>query len=215
MGVVTEVGSKVEKFKVGDTVGVGCLVGSCGTCDSCEDGFENDCTDWILTYGSIDQDGTMTYGGYSNELVVLERFVVRFPESIPLEKGAPLLCAGITVFTPLKYFGLNTPGKHVGIVGLGGLGHVAVRFAKAFGAKVTVISTSPSKEREAIDILGADAFLVSQDPDQMKVRTRTPINRRISSVFLFLLPGRRLWARWTASSTRWPRCIRWSPFYRC
>ena len=169
VGEVTEVGNKVEKFKVGDKVGVGCLVGSCGNCNSCDKSFENNCAKWILTYGAIDHDGTITYGGYSDTLVAPERFVVRFPDNLPLDKGAPLLCAGVTVYSPMKHFGLNEPGKHLGVVGLGGLGHVAIRFAKAFGAKVTVVSTSPSKEREAIDNFGADAFLLSNNPAQMKV----------------------------------------------
>ncbi|XP_078430599.1 8-hydroxygeraniol dehydrogenase-like [Wolffia australiana] len=173
VGVVTEVGSRVEKFKLGDKVGVGCLVDSCGSCNSCEDGFENDCAGWVLTYGVIASDGTMTYGGYSDFIVAPQRFVVRFPDSIPLEKGAPLLCAGITVYSPMKYFGLNQPGKHLGIVGLGGLGHVAIRFAKAFGAKVTVISSSPAKEREAIDKFGADAFLISRETNQMEAAAGT------------------------------------------
>ncbi|XP_078430804.1 8-hydroxygeraniol dehydrogenase-like [Wolffia australiana] len=173
VGEVTEVGGRVKKFKEGDRVGVGCIVGSCGTCDSCEKGFENHCAKWVLTYGATDRDGTTTYGGYSNTLVAPERYVVRYPDSLPLDKGAPLLCAGITVFRPMKHHGLNEPGKHIGVVGLGGLGHVAVRFAKAFGMKVTVISTSSSKEREAIDKFKADGFLSSNDADQMKAAEGT------------------------------------------
>ncbi|XP_059624098.1 8-hydroxygeraniol dehydrogenase-like [Cornus florida] len=173
VGVVTEVGSKVEKFKVGDKVGVGCLVGSCRSCDNCAKDLENYCPKLLLTYNSIYYDGTVTYGGYSDTMVADEHFVVNWPESLPLDAGAPLLCAGITTYSPLKYFGLDKPGKHVGVVGLGGLGHVAVKFAKAFGVKVTVISTSPSKKEEAIEKLGADAFLVSRDPDQMKAAMGT------------------------------------------
>ncbi|XP_073105470.1 8-hydroxygeraniol dehydrogenase isoform X2 [Elaeis guineensis] len=173
VGVVTEVGSNVHKFKVGDKVGVGCLVNSCRSCDSCKQGFENYCPRFILTYNAIDTDGTMTYGGYSDTIVVDEHFVVRIPDTMPLDKCAPLLCAGITVYSPLKYFGLNEAGKHVGVVGLGGLGHVAVKFAKAFGAKVTVVSSSPKKEKEAIENLGADAFIVSSNSKQMQAAMGT------------------------------------------
>ncbi|CAL9153068.1 unnamed protein product [Musa hybrid cultivar] len=173
VGVITEVGSKVNKFKVGDKAGVGCMVNSCRSCPSCKQESENYCGGLILTYNSIDTDGTMTYGGYSDTIVVQEHFVVRFPESMPLDKGAPLLCAGITVYSPMKYFGLSEPGKHLGVVGLGGLGHVAVKFGKAFGMKVTVISTSPSKQKEATESLGADAFLVSRDSEQLKAAMGT------------------------------------------
>ncbi|KAF0899517.1 hypothetical protein E2562_019999 [Oryza meyeriana var. granulata] len=167
-GVVTEVGKNVTKFKAGDKVGVGCMVNSCQSCESCNQGFENHCPGIILTYNSVDRDGTVTYGGYSSMVVVHERFVVRFPESMPLDKGAPLLCAGITVYSPMKYHGLNVPGKHVGVLGLGGLGHAAVKFAKAFGMKVTVISSSPCKKQEALERLGADAFVVSKNADEMQ-----------------------------------------------
>nr|CAB3482411.1 unnamed protein product [Digitaria exilis] len=167
-GVVTEVGKNVTKFKPGDRVGVGCMVNSCQSCASCDDGFENNCSNIIFTYNSVDLDGTVTYGGYSSNVVVHERFVVRFPDAMPLDRGAPLLCAGITVYTPMKYHGLNSPGKHVGVVGLGGLGHVAVKFAKAFGMKVTVISSSPAKKEEAMERLGADAFVVSKNGEEMK-----------------------------------------------
>lgn len=171
MGIVTEIGSKVEKFKVGDKVGVGCFVGSCRKCDKCSADLENYCSQQILTYNFPDADGTFTYGGYSNLMVADEHFVIRWPENLPMDIGAPLLCAGITTYSPLRYFGLDKPGTHVGIVGLGGLGHVAVKFAKSFGAKVTVISTSESKKQEAIDKLGADAFLVSHDAEQIQVTT--------------------------------------------
>ncbi|KAL6012669.1 hypothetical protein ACLOJK_003158 [Asimina triloba] len=173
VGVVTEVGSKVSKFKIGDQAGVGCLVGSCGSCSECKDDLENYCPAVIYTYNSVDYDNTMTYGGYSNFVVVKDHFAVHIPEGLPLDGAAPLLCAGITVYSPMVYFGLNKPGSHLGVVGLGGLGHVAVRFGKAFGMKVTVISTSPSKEKEAIEHLGADAFLVSRDEKQMQAATGT------------------------------------------
>ncbi|XP_070031470.1 8-hydroxygeraniol dehydrogenase-like isoform X5 [Nicotiana tomentosiformis] len=167
VGVVTEIGSKVEKFKVGDKVGVGCLVGSCRKCENCDNNLEIYCPDQIMTYNAIYTDGTTTYGGYSDIMVTDEHYVVNWPENLPME-AAPLLCAGITTYSPLKYFGLDKPGMHIGVVGLGGLGHMAVKFAKAFGTKVTVISTSASKKQETIERLGADSFLVSHDPDQMQ-----------------------------------------------
>lgn len=166
---MTEVGSKVKKVKVGDKVGVGCIVSACHSCENCHNDLENYCAGVIFTYSCIHHDGTPTYGGYSDTMVADERYIIRFPDSMQLDAGAPLLCAGITVYSPLKYFGLGEAGKHVGIVGLGGLGHVAVKFAKAFGAKVTVISTSPSKKSEALDSLRADSFLVSLDQDHMQV----------------------------------------------
>ncbi|KAF3325750.1 putative mannitol dehydrogenase [Carex littledalei] len=169
VGEVTEVGSKVNKFKLGDKVGIGCLVNSCRSCHGCTTGFENYCPVPIFTYNSVDpEDGTVTYGGYSDMIVVNQDFVIRIPEGLPLDKAAPLLCAGITVYSPMKYHRLNAPGMHLGVVGLGGLGHVAVKFGKAFGMKVTVISSSPSKEKEAIERLDADSFLVSSNAEQMK-----------------------------------------------
>ncbi|KAJ8765679.1 hypothetical protein K2173_014801 [Erythroxylum novogranatense] len=173
VGVVTEVGSKVEKFKVGDKVGVGCMVGSCHSCDNCKNDLENYCPKMILTYSAKYYDETTTYGGYSDLMVADEHFVVRIPDNLPLDAGAPLLCAGITVYSPLRYYGLDKPGMHVGVVGLGGLGHVAVKFAKAMGVKVTVISTSPNKKQEAIEHLAADSFLVSRDQDQMQAAQGT------------------------------------------
>ena len=125
----------------------------------------------ILTYGAKYYDGTTTYGGYSDTMVSDEHFVIHIPDNLPLDAGAPLLCAGITVYSPLRFYGLDKPGMHVGVVGLGGLGHVAVKFAKAMGVKVTVISTSPNKKKEALEHLGADSFLVSKDQDQMQVLT--------------------------------------------
>ncbi|CAL9001933.1 unnamed protein product [Prunus brigantina] len=167
VGVVTEVGSRVQKYKVGDKVGVGCLVGSCQSCDNCANNLENYCPRLILTYGAKDHDGTTTYGGYSDIMVADEHFVIRIPDNLPLESAAPLLCAGVTTYSPLRYYGLDKPGMHVGVVGLGGLGHVAVKFAKAMGVRVTAISTSPSKKEEAIKRLQADSFLVSREQDQM------------------------------------------------
>ncbi|KAL9241408.1 hypothetical protein vseg_015524 [Gypsophila vaccaria] len=173
VGEVSEVGSKVKNFKVGDKVGVGCMVGSCLSCDSCEKSLENYCPKMILTYGSTYYDGTKTQGGYSNIMVVDEQFAVRIPENMQLDATAPLLCAGITVYSPLKHFGLDKPGLHIGVVGLGGLGHMAVKFAKAFGAKVTVISTSPNKKDEAVNRLGADSFLVSREPKEIQAALGT------------------------------------------
>ncbi|KAJ4714585.1 putative Alcohol dehydrogenase [Melia azedarach] len=173
VGVVTEVGSKVEKFRVGDKVGVGCMVGSCHSCENCASNLENYCRKMILTYGATYYDGTTTYGGYSDLMVADEHFVIRIPDGIPLDACAPLLCAGITVYSPLRFYGLDKPGMHVGVVGLGGLGHVAVRFAKAMGVKVTVISTSPSKKEEAIENLGADSFVVSRNQDEMQAAMST------------------------------------------
>eukprot|EP01018_Ginkgo_biloba_P018517 Gb_00672 [translate_table: standard] len=168
-GIVTEVGkSAKESFSVGDRVGVGCLVGACHACDACNEGLENYCDKGIMTYNSIYWDGTPTFGGYSNMIVVHQRYVVHIPENLPMDAGAPLLCAGITVYSPMKYFGMDRPGKHLGVVGLGGLGHMAVKFGKAFGMKVTVISTSPNKEKEAKERLGADCFLVSKNEQQMQ-----------------------------------------------
>lgn len=171
MGEVTEVGSKVEKFKVGDKVGVGYMVQSCHSCQSCAESLENYCPKMVPTSGSKDLDGTITYGGYSDLMVADERFVIRIPNGLPLDAAAPLLCAGITVYSPLRYFGLDKPGMHLGVVGIGGLGHVAVKFAKAFGLKVTVISTSLNKRKEAIEHLGADSFVLSNDQNQMQVST--------------------------------------------
>ncbi|XP_073040113.1 8-hydroxygeraniol dehydrogenase-like [Primulina eburnea] len=173
VGIVTEVGEKVEKFEVGNKVGVGCLVGSCRQCDQCAVDLENYCPKQILTYSMPYFDGTVTYGGYSDIMVADEHFVIRWPENLPLDVGAPLLCAGITTYSPLRYFGLDKPGMKVGVVGLGGLGHLAVKFAKAFGTHVTVISTSINKKKEAIDILGIDEFLVSHDPEQMQAAAGT------------------------------------------
>ncbi|XP_047178956.1 probable mannitol dehydrogenase isoform X2 [Vigna umbellata] len=187
-GVVTEVGSKVEKFKVGDKVGVGCLVDSCRSCQNCSDNLENYCPQYTLTYGAKYKDGSITYGGYSDSMVADEHFVVRIPDGLPLDAAAPLLCAGITVYSPLRYFALDKPGLHVGVVGLGGLGHMAVKFAKAFGANVTVISTSPYKKEEAIQHLGADSFLISRDQDQMQAAKGTldGIIDTVSGVHLLL-----------------------------
>uniref|UniRef100_A0A7N0T5L3 Enoyl reductase (ER) domain-containing protein n=1 Tax=Kalanchoe fedtschenkoi TaxID=63787 RepID=A0A7N0T5L3_KALFE len=173
VGVVTEVGSGVEALKVGDKAGVGYYCNSCQACENCNTHLENYCSKQIQTISGADKDGTVTQGGFSDIMVVEARYVVRIPDNLPLAGAAPLLCAGITVYSPLKYYGLSKPGMQIGVVGLGGLGHVAVKFAKAFGAKVTVISTSSGKKQEALERLGADSFLVSRDPDQMQAASET------------------------------------------
>ncbi|KAK3231884.1 hypothetical protein Dsin_003765 [Dipteronia sinensis] len=173
-GMITTVGSDVENFKVGDKVGVGCLAASCLQCEFCKDSQENYCDQIQFTYNGIFWDGSITYGGYSEMLVADHRYVVHVPDNLPMDAAAPLLCAGVTVFTPMKDNNLmESPGKKIGIVGLGGLGHVAIKFGKAFGHHVTVISTSPSKEKEAKERLGADDFIVSSNPKQMKAGKRT------------------------------------------
>ncbi|KAL3630439.1 8-hydroxygeraniol dehydrogenase [Castilleja foliolosa] len=173
VGIVTEVGNKVEKFKIGDKVGVGCFVGSCGQCDECHNNEESYCPKQVMTINGTYYDGTTTYGGFSNFMVSNEHFVVRWPENLPLDIGAPLLCAGITTYSPLRRFGLDKPGVNVGVVGLGGIGHLTVKFAKAFGSKVTVVSSSISKKKEAIEAFGADKFLVSHDQEQMQAAAGT------------------------------------------
>jgi alcohol dehydrogenase (NADP+) len=162
-GVVAAVGSEVTKFAVGDRVGVGCMVDSCGECEYCLSGEEQFCTKGrIDTYNSLDYDGNPTYGGYSQKIVVKEGFVVRIPDAIELDVAAPLLCAGITTYSPLKHWKAG-PGKKVAIVGMGGLGHVAIQFAHAMGAEVTVLSRSNNKESEALSF-GADHYFATNDP---------------------------------------------------
>ncbi|KAK5775637.1 hypothetical protein PVK06_043553 [Gossypium arboreum] len=135
------------------------MVSSCHSCESCKVNLENYCPKMILTYGSKNHDGTMTYGGYSDTMVCEEDFIIHIPDNMPLDAAAPLLCTGITVYSSTKHYGLDKPGLHVGMVGMGGLGHVVVKFGKAMGMKITVISTSPNKKDEALKNLGADSFL--------------------------------------------------------
>jgi uncharacterized zinc-type alcohol dehydrogenase-like protein len=162
-GVVTAVGSEVTKFAVGERVGVGCYVDSCGECEYCLKGEEQFCTRGVVaTYNSLDYDGNPTYGGYSQKIVVTEKFVVRIPDSLGLDVASPLLCAGITTYSPLKHWNAG-PGKKVAIVGMGGLGHVAIQFAHAMGAEVTVLSRSKDKESEALSF-GADHYSATNDP---------------------------------------------------
>jgi len=167
VGRVTEVGSGVTKFKPGDKVGVGCLVDSDRTCPNCVEGLEQFCPNMVLTYGFPDSHGTApaTYGGYSDSVVVDERFVLRIPDNLDLAAAAPLLCAGITTYSPLRHWKVG-PGKKVGIVGLGGLGHMGVKFARAFGAHVVVFTTSESKREDALR-LGAHEVVLSKNADEM------------------------------------------------
>ncbi|MFE2975971.1 NAD(P)-dependent alcohol dehydrogenase [Streptomyces sp. NPDC059258] len=162
-GIVAETGPGVTRFKVGDRVGVGCMVDSCGTCDACLMGREQHCAEGnTQTYNALDRSGEPTYGGYSTHLVVTEKFAVSIPEGIALDEAAPLLCAGITTYSPLKRWGAG-PGKKVAVVGLGGLGHMAVKIAHALGAEVTVLSQSLRKKDDGLK-LGADHYYATSDP---------------------------------------------------
>ncbi|WP_072802401.1 NAD(P)-dependent alcohol dehydrogenase [Rhodococcoides yunnanense] len=163
-GVVAEVGSEVTRYAVGDRVGVGCMVNSCGKCVQCLKGLEQYCLEGnIQTYGGVDRDGSTTQGGYSQQVVVTETFVVRIPDGIELDAAAPLLCAGITTYSPLRHWGAG-PGKKVAVVGMGGLGHMAVKLAHAMGAEVTVLSQSLKKQEDGVR-LGADHYFATSDPE--------------------------------------------------
>ena len=165
-GRVTKVGPKVTKFKPGDLAGVGCLVDADLSCPYCRKGLEQFSPSMVMTYGSMDQHLNLpTYGGYSEGIVVTEHFVLRIPENLELAAVAPLLCAGITTYSPLRHWKVG-PGQKVGIVGLGGLGHMAVKFARAFGAQVVVFTTSPNKTEDALR-LGAHEVIVSKNADEM------------------------------------------------
>ena len=168
VGKVTAIGSDVTKYKVGDVVGVGCMVDSCRECSACKEDLEQYCLEgFTQTYGSPDRiDGTTTMGGYSDSIVVREDFVVRIPESLDPASAAPLLCAGITTYSPLQHYGVE-PGDKVGILGMGGLGHMGIKFAKAMGAEVTLFTRSEAKAAEA-RLQGADHVIVSTDAEQMK-----------------------------------------------
>lgn len=167
VGRVTKVGSAVTKYKPGDLAAVGCLVDSDGTCPHCQAGLEQFCSNLTLTFNSPDKHlGGITYGGYSDSIVVDEGFVLRVPTNLDLPGVAPLLCAGITTYSPLRHWGV-TKGKKVGVVGLGGLGHMGVKFARAFGAHVVVFTTSPDKTEDALR-LGADEVVVSRNTDEMQ-----------------------------------------------
>ncbi len=173
VGKVVKAGSAVTKFKAGDLVGVGCLVDSDHTCPNCKADVEQFCRNATFTYNSPDKHGTapVTYGGYSESIVVDERFVLRVPENLDLAGVAPLLCAGITTYSPIRRWG-DIKGKKVGVVGLGGLGHMGVKFAKAFGAHVVVFTTSPGKKEDALR-LGAHEVIISTNPEEMKQHAGT------------------------------------------
>lgn len=171
-GVVTAVGANVSRFKAGDRVGVGCMVDSCRTCASCKEGLEQYCVPGMTqTYASADPKGaevgqTITQGGYSDRITVDQDFVLRIPDALPLDAAAPLLCAGITTYSPLREWGVG-PGSKVAVIGLGGLGHMAVKLAAAMGAEVTVLSTSDRKKADA-ERMGARHFLINSDKAAMK-----------------------------------------------
>ena len=167
VGHVTALGSAATKFKVGDAVGVGCFVDSCRECGQCHAGEEQYCDNgMVATYNARDKDGAPTYGGYSTRIVVDENYVLRIPDGVPLDRAAPLLCAGITTYSPMRHYGVKA-GDRVAVVGLGGLGHMAVKFGVALGAHVTVLSTSESKRADAL-ALGAHAFAATRDAETFK-----------------------------------------------
>jgi D-arabinose 1-dehydrogenase-like Zn-dependent alcohol dehydrogenase len=168
VGEIVEVGSNVSDLTVGTRGAIGCMVGSCGSCRECKADTEQYCQKVVFTYNGVDEHGTPTQGGYSAFIVAPRKFVLRFPDSLDMQAGAPLLCAGVTVYSPMKYYGLDKPGLRLGVVGLGGLGHMAVKLGKAMGMDVTVISTSIKKKEEACDRLGADHFIVSKNEEEMK-----------------------------------------------
>ena len=173
VGTVSAVGAGVTKFKAGDKVAIGTVVDSCRHCDACEDHEEQYCREGVTgTYNGKDRvDASTTYGGYSKSIVVAEPYVLRVPDGLDMARTAPLLCAGITTYSPLKNWNVG-PGSRVGVIGLGGLGHMGVKFAKALGAEVTMITTSPEKGADA-QKLGADKVLVSTDKAAMKAATRS------------------------------------------
>ena len=178
VGRVTAVGDHVKNFKVGDTAGVGCIVDSCRECDNCKDGLEQYCSNGMVgTYNGNEKDGSgYTFGGYSKSIVVREEFVLRIADSLPLEAVAPLLCAGITTYSPLRHWKVSK-GQKVGVLGLGGLGHMGVKLAVSMGAEVTMLSHSPSKEADA-KRLGAHQFILTSDKTQVE---------KVSGYFDFIL----------------------------
>jgi len=177
VGRVSRTGSKVTKHQVGDIVGVGCLVNSCGQCDACQRGLQQYCDNSVGTYNNIDPiDGEVTKGGYSQIEVVPEDFVLKIPQGLPLDQAAPLLCAGITTYSPIRHWKVGK-GTKVGVIGLGGLGHMAVKYAKSMGAEVHLITTSPGKAAKAKEY-GADGVIVSTNAEAMK---------KYASYFDFLL----------------------------
>lgn len=173
VGRVSRIGSEVRKFKVGDIAAVGCIVDSCGKCEYCKDDLQQFCDEGVTySFNSVDKYlGVATYGGFSESIVTDEAYVLRMPEGLDLAAGAPLLCAGITVYSPLKHWKAG-PGKKVGILGIGGLGHLGIKIAKAMGAHVVVFTTSASKVADA-KRLGADEAVLTTDPEQMKKYARS------------------------------------------
>ena len=167
-GIVTEIGSQVSKFTVGDRVGVGCFVDSCRTCKNCKAGLQQYCTGGGMTgtYNAVGKDGQPTHGGYSGSIVVDENYVLRIPDALALDAAAPLLCAGITTYSPLRHFNVG-PGTRLGVVGLGGLGHMAVKLGAAMGAEVTVLSQSLKKMEDGLR-LGASYYYATSDRDTFK-----------------------------------------------
>lgn len=167
-GIVTDIGSQVSRYKVGDRVGVGCFVDSCRECDNCKAGLQQYCTGSGMTgtYNAVGRDGMPTYGGYSGSIVVDENYVLRIPDALSLDAAAPLLCAGITTYSPLRHWKVG-PGTRVGVIGLGGLGHMAVKLAVAMGAEVTVLSQSLKKMEDGLR-LGASRYYATSDPDTFK-----------------------------------------------
>jgi len=167
VGRITHIGNHVKNFKVGDLAGVGCFIDSCRVCPNCLSGEEQYCdTGMVGTYNGIDKEGAPTYGGYSTQIVVDEKYTLKISDKLPLHAVAPLLCAGITTYSPLRHVGV-TKGQRVGVLGLGGLGHMAVKFAVSFGAEVTMLSSSRSKEADAKK-LGAHHFALTSDEETMK-----------------------------------------------
>jgi len=167
IGIIQAIGTKVTGHQLGDTVGIGCMVNSCGACNYCLQDFQQFCSQGtVFTYNSLDADGSMTKGGYSDNIVVNQAFVVKIPTNLKLDEVAPLLCAGITTYSPLKHWNVG-PGDKVGVIGLGGLGHMAVKLARSFGAQVTVFTTSPAKKIDALN-MGAHEVVLSKQADEMK-----------------------------------------------
>lgn len=172
-GVVTSIGSKVSKFTIGDKIGVGVFVDSCRTCASCQKGLQQYCVEGMTgTYNGLERDGsTVAMGGYSNNFVINEDYAVRIPDNLPMEGVAPLLCAGITLYSPIKHWNVK-PGMKVAVMGLGGLGHMGVKFAVAMGAEVTVLSHSPNKESDAV-AMGAHHFVSTKDIENLTPLAKT------------------------------------------